>query len=136
MMKLRFIAFFMAFVPALCFSQSTLHFTYDAAGNRLTRATVAASRQKASPRRTIGSISPEEPLIRVSDERPNILHIDILNLNDAAHITIYTHSGIQYVSTEVHAGSMDIDITRIPKGPYILRIDWREDAEIWKMIKQ
>ncbi|MDL2323155.1 T9SS type A sorting domain-containing protein [Bacteroidales bacterium OttesenSCG-928-A17] len=126
------------------FSQTTVRFTYDKAGNRTSRVI------DMSQLRSSDSIeeTEEEPVIfedRIAETSikiyPNptegMLKIEIYNLpaEEKANIHLYDLSGNRILSKESDSVT-DIDITRQPAGVYVMVIVLGDKRTEWKIIKK
>lgn len=136
MMKRVFVTLFIITAASVvCFSQSTLHYTYDNAGNRTARTIIIGSQQ--SPRHNAAQRSDmfEDSRIKISGREANLLHVEIFELKGTAHVSIYDSSGKQYVSIDTSSSINDIDISIVPVGIYVLRIEANNEVNTWKLIK-
>ena len=136
-MKKLLMLLLMIVAPVVCFGQSTLHFTYDDAGNRTSRTIIINNRQ--SPRHAMDSSKSslyEDAQVRISNRETNVLHIEILGMQGTANVSVYDSSGKLYVSLDINSSPSDIDISALPNGVYVLRIDSNNKVNTWKLIKK
>ena len=134
-MSKLFIIVFMAVMPAVCFAQSTLHFTYDDAGNRTERTIVVSSQAPMLDATSVNNLY-EDTQIRISNNEANVLKVEIMGLQGTAHLSVYNSSGRQYVTTEITSTVSVVNISTVPKGVYVLSIDINGEKNTWKLIKK
>lgn len=128
-------------------SQSMISFSYDAAGNRISRTIVFNTSQANAP----AAPAEDEEITEVHSEMlsemilsiyPNptegILKIDIQNMPAGvkADISLYNSSGNLIVLEQGIDFSTTIDITSHPSGIYILKIIIGDEHTEWKIIKK
>lgn len=92
-MKKALISFIFAATSAVCFDQSTLHFTYDSAGNRTGRTIVVNSPAPQMSTSSENSLYKDES-IRISNHQQDVLTVEILGLKGAAQVAIYDKTTI------------------------------------------
>lgn len=129
---------FLLFVvaPFVGYSQSTLHFTYDDAGNRTSRTIVISSPQTPHHDKDTSVNLFEDTKFRIKEAGMNMLLIEILGLKNDAHLSIFDASGKTFLSSEISEAICNIDISAVPLGIYVLRIVTDGEESIWKFIKK
>jgi hypothetical protein len=78
----------------------------------------------------------EDAQVRISNRESNVLHIEILGMQGTANVSVFDSSGKQYVSVDLNTSPSDIDISMVPNGVYVLRIDSNNEVNTWKLIKK
>ena len=134
-MKRALISIIFAAMSAVCFAQSTLHFTYDSAGNRTERTIVINSSAPQMSTSSDNSLYKDES-IRISNHQQDVLTVEILGLNDAAQVAIYDSSGKQFIAVEINSSISNVDISAVPHGIYVLKIHANNKVNTWKLIKK
>ena len=133
------------------FSQDKVEYTYDAAGNRLSRTIILESQLRSA---AIAGQEPEEetaPQERVYSDKidqsniriyPNptkgILKIEITRTTEGnpIHIQLYDISGRMLLNEPDAAPFTDLNISEQPAGTYLLKIFSDNRTTQWKIIKQ
>lgn len=122
--------------PFMGYSQTTLHFTYDDAGNRISRTIVVRSLQTPHHDMKTSVDLYEDAKVRIKELNTDFLQVEILGLNNSANISIYDTSGKAFLSCDTLETISSIDISAIPRGIYVLRIVIDDDENTWKLIKK
>ena len=122
--------------PFAGYSQTTLHFTYDTAGNRTSRTIVVRSLQ--APHHDVKTSVDlyEDAKVRIKELGTDFLQVEILGLNNSANISIYDASGKTFLSSEISETVSSIDVSVVPQGVYVLRIGIDGEENTWKLIKK
>lgn len=126
-------------------AQTTYQFTYDASGNRLTRAVIVLKSATLSPD-SLQAKQERNPLddqIGLQKARiyPNptqgMLRIDLPGLTDQqAWILVYDPSGKQVVKKTALSSGNEVDLSAHPSGSYIMVIHIGQEKKEWKIIKE
>lgn len=116
--------------------QKKIHYTYDNAGNRIKRVLVVVSQNKPESPTTMTSLYRDEG-VEIKQEG-NTLKVGISdwNENDNARLSVLDYSGKQWLSELVSSTTSYLDVSRMPNGLYILRLDRNGHTETWKLIKK
>lgn len=122
-------------MSAVCFAQSTLHFTYDSAGNRTERTIVVNSSAPQMSTSSDNSLYKDES-IRISNHQQDVLTVEILGLTGVAQVAIYDSSGRQFIAVEINSSISNVDISSVPHGIYVLKILANGKTNTWKLIKK
>ena len=130
-----FIIIFVAVMPAVCFAQSTLHFTYDSAGNRTER-TIVVNSSAPQLSTSSGDALFEDEDIRISTIERNVLRVEVFALKGTAQVSIYDNSGKQYIASTLNSAVSNVDISSVPDGIFILKILANRKTNTWKLIKK
>uniref|UniRef100_A0AB33IWN0 Secretion system C-terminal sorting domain-containing protein n=1 Tax=Prevotella sp. GTC17253 TaxID=3236793 RepID=A0AB33IWN0_9BACT len=132
----------------LCFAfasqaQSTMSYAYDQAGNRVSRVIVLKSRAVKSQSHHTDSMSFREML---SDRQikiwPNPVQTELtvsisqFDSSSSATYSLYHPGGSVLEVNKPLTQSTAIDMTKYPRGIYILRITLYGQSSSWKIIKQ
>lgn len=134
-MKKALISFIFAATSAVCFGQSTLHFTYDSAGNRTGRTIVVNSPAPQMSTSSENSLYKDES-IRISNHQQDVLTVEILGLKGAAQVAIYDSTGKQFIAADITSTISNVDISTVPHGIYVLKILANGKTNTWKLIKK
>lgn len=144
-MRKSYLILSLASLPFVAKAQNSVSYSYDAAGNRVRRESVVpAPRAKAmlqslETRETsysdvIGSHSVQ---IKQDDEK-EVLKVSVLGLKSSDKCTfgVYTASGVQAILSDVKSESVEIDISSLPSGIYMMRVAINETSKTWKFVKK
>lgn len=135
-MKYLVLSILFVVAPFVGYSQTTLHFTYDDAGNRTSRTIVVRSLQAPDYDMNTSVDLYEDVKVRIKELSTDFLQVEILGLNNSASISIYDASGKAFLSCNTLETISSIDISALPRGIYVLRIDIDGDENTWKLIKK
>ena len=126
-------------------AQTNYGFTYDASGNRITRAVILLKSAKI-PSDTLVAKQTEKILedqIGLQKTRiyPNptkgLLQIDIPSLNDTESvIRVYDPSGRLIIQRTAIPKGNEVDLSTYPNGFYIMVIHIGQEKKEWKIIKE
>ena len=131
----------------VCHGQNhTVHFGYDANGNRISRSlTVAKMKQNINPTDTIKT---PESIVGTEDKfgnatlsvYPNPTHerliVSLQGLCDSSVTAcITTITGTVLILRDLSDGIQDFDLSHLSSGVYLLRLSSRNDSQTWKIIK-
>jgi hypothetical protein len=123
-------------------------YDYDNAGNRTKRKTILLNTLKSG---SVGGTEthPEEPEVQEQElgelsikiypnPTPGQLHVDLSGLdpNFPSSIKVVDISGVIVKSISSLTGSIDIDLSESPSGPYIMIISANNKSTTWRIIKQ
>lgn len=116
-----------------------ISFVYDAAGNRVKKEIILSTRSASM-------INYSDPFTEQLDEHKIVIYpnptqgqlrINIEGLNvSTAKFVIYNLRGQVVSKKQTDSGQIDIDISDVPNGVYILWIDIDGKMSSWKIIKQ
>lgn len=133
------------FASQTAHAQTTFKFTYDASGNRLTRAVIVLKSATLSPDSLLAKQA-EKPLddqIGLQKTRiyPNptkgMLRIDLPEMTgQQAMIRVYDPSGRQVVQKPAISSGNEVDLSSHPSGAYIMVIHIGQEKKEWKIIKE
>ena len=134
---------FLFFFNVNVFSQ-TVSYTYDQAGNRISRKVVTLPPPPQSAKQHVDSTSVEDVLsertiIIYPNPTRGALRVDINGGSDTEEelrIILYSGQGVQLYNSIVQPGINPVDMTAYPKGWYILRVIAGEDKKDFKVIKE
>ena len=122
--------------PFMGYSQTTLHFTYDDGGHRTLRTIVVSSLQSPHHNKNTSVDLFEDTKFRIKETETNLLQIELLGLKKDANIFIFDTSGKTFLSSKISEAVSNIDVSAIPRGIYVLRIDIDGEENTWKLIKK
>lgn len=125
---------------------STLHFGYDANGNRISRTLSVA---KANDENILGdTINAPELVTDITDLfgnakvsiYPNPTHekltVSLSGLvEESAIVRILTTTGIVIIMDDAKEGNRDFDLSRLTTGMYLLQLSTPSTTKTWKIIK-
>ena len=132
------------FISVVCHAQTTVEFTYDNSGNRITRTVISLKSAGIQPGSSDSDQEDEllEDQIGLQATRiyPNptkgLLRIDFPNLdNQEAAIRVFDSHG-KLIVQQPAAGSTEVDLSIYPPGFYIMTIHVGQDRKEWKIIKE
>jgi hypothetical protein len=135
--------FMIMLLPCLAYSQNKIHYTYDTAGNRISRTIVLNTVQKmaAQQEETIPVYRDLFADMNISIY-PNptkgqlIVQIDGLKTEQSVDIILYDMTGKIILKKTKVSATTDIDITGQAPGSYILKFFCGESTTEWKIIKE
>lgn len=140
-----YIGLLTAFFVAGGLQAQSIEYTYDMAGNRLTRKVITISTPAAAKRNTekADTVVVSDKLLALSIKiYPNpttgVLGVEILGASDDedVRITVFGGQGAQLHSIKAQTGVNPIDISAYPNGWYILRIVSGNENKEFKIIKK
>jgi hypothetical protein len=144
-MKTISLFLFFAGIMGLCkiaLAQDKVSYSYDAAGNRISRIIVMGELRADEPEvqeeETAYSEMLSELLIKIyPNPTRGLIRIEIQNLpvGETANITLYELSG-KLITMKQTSESTEIDITGQPAGIYLMKIIAGEKQTEWKIIKK
>ena len=134
-------------------SQTSVHYTYDNAGNRTSRTvSVGGGSQKSlsiyDP--NTGKVKDEKNLKSLEEKlgdmtitvypNPNrgqmVVKVENLPAGAATELKVYNTAGKLVFSKKPLLPYTDVDITGAPPGTYIMKIFIGKDESVWKVIKK
>ena len=123
-------------------AQATYSFTYDAAGNRLSRtiplksAHIASKDTLANQLKTFDDLIGKQPVKIYPNPTKGLLKVELPNLeNQNATLQVYSAKGDLIRNIVVTGTFTLIDLNSQVSGIYILRISIGELSADWKIIK-
>ena len=123
-------------------AQTTFSFTYDAAGNRLSRiiplksASIENKDTLANNQLTFEDLIGNRPVKIYPNPTKGLLKVEIPFTDEpSATLKIFSLQGGLVISKDVSSVFTEIDLSNQPAGMYILRIGIRELTSEWKIIK-
>jgi len=123
----------------VCESMSqVIRFSYDGAGNRIKRDTVTVQ-EITDKDREMHRFLKCEKLDKDITVKPNknsgSIHIDIKDIafTEPYHISLYAIDGYIVYETQELLNTSDIDISHLPKGVYILVVEYGNKSDAWKI---
>ena len=132
------LSFFMFMCFGEAFSQN-IHFTYDAAGNRIRREQVVRQPQQSQRK---AQLSDTWDNIKVSispNPTSGVVKVEIIGCesNDRISLSVKNASGQQIYAKSNASVSSNIDISSNPSGVYFLQIVLNDKCDrTWKIIKK
>ena len=145
------------FAPQL-FSQTTeIKYTYDAAGNRVTRRVVYLQEQrKADKKNAVASSATEESYMAEANKEESFLQhnlgesqikvfpnptqgkimLEITGSNKNASVSVFDMSGKMVFSKKQFGSSGQIDLSRQPNGVYVMKVLVGDKVSEWELVKQ
>jgi YD repeat-containing protein len=123
-------------------AQTTYSFTYDAAGNRLSRiiplksARIANQDTLANKQKTFDDLIGNRPVKIYPNPTKGLLKVEFPFVEEtSATLMVYSAQGALVRSIQVTSTFTEIDLSNQPSGMYILRIGIGELSSEWKIIK-
>lgn len=121
----------------------TVSYTYDQAGNRISRKVVTLPPPPQSAKPQVDSTSVEDVLSERSiiiypNPTRGALKVDINggDTEEELRIILYSGQGVQLYNSIAQPGISSVDMTAYPKGWYILRVIAGENKKDFKVIKE
>lgn len=122
----------------LAYSQTIVSYTYDAAGNRISRAV---------GKKVTRSISDDffdesdekviEKNLTVTEKGGKItILVRELDPDNPYEVSLYSSNGIQYYSNTIDTNSTTISLLDYPTGTYILTIKYDEETTTYKFARK
>ena len=123
-----------------------IHYSYDAAGNRIRREIVLApedslTRQSQVKKAMTSSCSDmlSGKTIRIyPNPTDGILKVDMAGCNDVeqCQVRLFNMSGQQLFNTDAPSSIVTVNLTTQPKGVYLLSIMINGEESTWRIIKK
>lgn len=138
-----YLLLYLTFIPTLSSAQR-IGYSYDASGNRIKREIVMPRHPAMAKQRKTIQVPPsfsdnlQEHLIKISpNPTDGVLQISITGLkaDDKCSLGLYTTQGTQILRKIVKADCMEINISKHPKGVYLLQVTINSHSTTWKIIK-
>lgn len=140
-MKVKFLLFIFLLSSLGVKSQEQMTFSYDAAGNRVSRVMVLAksgakNRQAALSQSLFDEVGGKQVQISPNTSTGHVL-VEMLGKSDCAvNLSVYNASGMQVYSHPLQNGRLDVDLSNNPSGIYILTIEVNGERQSWKIVKK
>lgn len=140
-----YLALFVLIIMSATVSSQSISYSYDQAGNRITRRVInlpaAPSKVKSNVPDSVVVIEEFSTFsIRIyPNPTRGALMIEMQELDDrgeGAKLLLYSNQGTLTQSLQAHNGLNPVDMTALPVGWYILRIQGKEGWKEYKIIKQ
>lgn len=123
-------------------AQEKMTFSYDAAGNRVSRVMVlaksSAKSQQAVPQSQslFDEVGGKQVKLYPNSSSGHVL-VEMLGKGDAsANLSVYNISGMQVFSEQMQGERLDVDLSSNPSGIYILTIEVDGEKQSWKIVKK
>lgn len=122
-------------------AQQSMSFSYDDAGNRISRVMVLAkssakSNQTVSSQSLFDEVGGKQVQISPNTSSGHVL-VEMLGKSDCAvNLSVYNASGMQVYSHPLQNGRLDVDLSNNPSGIYILTIEVDGERQSWKIVKK
>ncbi len=123
-------------------AQNHMSFSYDAAGNRVSRVLVLESFKARSASAPMSSDSFSDMVGNFAVQiLPNssIGHVlvEMIGKGDAiASLSVYNTSGMRVYHHDMTGERIDVDLSSNPSGIYILNIEVDKEKTSWKIVKK
>lgn len=125
-------------------AQNTISYTYDQAGNRISRITIPIGQNKAKRNtETTDSVVVKDVLGKLEvkifpNPTKGALGVDLTGINPdiITRISVYGGQGAQLYNAVAIEGLNPLDFSKYPEGWYILRIEAGTERKEYKIIKQ
>lgn len=140
-MKSRILLFLLLSASLSSHAQSKMTFSYDAAGNRVSRIMVLAksgakSQQVASTQSFFDEVGGKQVKIYPNSSTGHVL-VEMLGIGDVSvSLSVYNTSGMQVFSQSLEEERLDIDLSSQTSGIYILNILVDGEKQSWKIVKK
>ena len=128
---------FLFFVTRMT-AQTTIEYTYDAAGNRILRQAVRTTQPNISPQQHEERIV--IPILKMSifpnpTTGPVTIEIEKRS-EDSCTAVVYNIAGTQILSQPIHSTFTCVDLSQYPAGYYILQVTLNGANNSFKIIKE
>ncbi|MFV0397993.1 MAG: T9SS type A sorting domain-containing protein, partial [Bacteroidales bacterium] len=139
---IKLIIFNLFIIISVCIhSQSSINFSYDAAGNRINRSIVVtrASEQSKLQELPLKNDFEETRVTIYPNPTKGIISISIQGGNEEfknSSLALYSISGALITSNRISDRTVTIDIRGENKGMYILKLILDGQISEWKVIKE
>lgn len=144
-MRKSYLILSLASLPFVAKAQNSVSYSYDAAGNRVRRELVVpAPRAKAMLQSlemhgtSYSDVIDSHSVQIKQDDENEVLKVSVLGLKSSDKCTfgVYTASGVQALLSDVKSESVEIDISSLPSGIYMMRVAINETGKTWKIVKK
>lgn len=130
------------FCGSMLGSAQAVHYSYDAAGNRVRREIVI--NQQNAPQHNSRSTFYTDNLAddyRVklhTSSSSSVIRVEVVSQGECQYgtVTVFNLSGMKVNKVNIEDGSACVDISDSPNGVYIIHIDINGKTTDWKIIKQ
>lgn len=122
-------------------AQQSMSFSYDDAGNRISRVMVlskaiAKSDQAVSSQSLFDEVGGKQVQISPNSSTGHVL-VEMLGKSDCAvNLSVCNASGMQVYSHPLQNGRLNVDLSSNPSGIYILTIEVDGERQSWKIVKK
>lgn len=122
-------------------AQRGMTYSYDAAGNRVSRVlelatSGAKSRQATQSQSFFDEIDGKQVRIYSNSSMGHVL-VEMLGKGDSPMtLSVYNTSGMQIFSQSQQEERLDVDLSQQPAGIYILTIEVNNEKQSWKIVKK
>lgn len=137
--KSSFLILLLAAIPSFIHAQSSIGYTYDAAGNRILREPVRFRVQ----RENTDSLSMDQRMSRIGitvapnpTKGPITVTITGLSEEDVCFLSIYDISGKHVLTMPAFGESTSLDLTSFSSGYYLLQALVNDERYLTKIIKE
>ena len=141
-MKILFLTLLLSAFPLFCQAQGSVSYSYDAAGNRISR-TIVLDRGMQPSRKNKKGASHTDMLSKhhiaiTPNPTDRLLQVSITGLKtaDVCSMAVYKTSGLLVLTVPVAGDNTMVDLSSQPNGYYILSIDINGEKSSWKIIKK
>lgn len=132
-------------LPTASHAQRIIEYTYDGAGNRVSRQAYTSGRQAEDSWQT----APSEERMAASlfhdlsvkvcpnpTEGPLKVCLSGLKATDRCSLALYTPLGELILEEEANSDAVNIDLSHRPPGVYLLGISLNNETNTWKIVKK
>ena len=124
-------------LPCMMFSQN-VRYEYDEAGNRISRVVIIKTRSSHEDfeNRSFHDAFYDKNFIITSNN--NLLCVDFLEIGNTDRVStaLFNVSGVKMVGKSVKSNHIEIGLSHIPNGVYILQVIFNDDKYFWKIVKR
>lgn len=123
------------------YGQAEVEYSYDSAGNRITREIVlsqSSSRRENSDKEFYSDKLLEYTIRIYPNPTKGNLQVDILGVNNETivNISMYDLNGRLIDKASINSGRAQFDLITQPTGVYIMKIKIEDKTTSWKIIKE
>lgn len=127
-------------LASLTSSAQSITYSYDAAGNRVSRG-LTVSRMRKQERKTLNLAdgNDQEGKVRLTgDSRTGTVTVEIIGhrTGDRCEVSLYALSGENLLQLQLSESSVTLSLGAYPDGIYIVSVTLNGESEAWKITKR
>ena len=127
-------------LASLASSAQSITYSYDAAGNRVSRG-LTVSRMRKQERKTLNLADGndlEGKVRRTGDSRTGSVTVEIIGhrTGDRCEVSLYALSGEDLLQLQLSEPSVTLSLGTYPDGIYIVSVTLNGESEAWKTTKR
>ncbi len=144
MKRLR-LSFLLCLAPLLCAAQGRVAYTYDEAGNRISRQIVVPPAAQNASRAALktgidGTLAPDQKLRLTAWPLPakEVLHVraEGMNPTSVCVFSLFSAAGSKMLTESSGKTAVTLSLTGVPKGHYFLQVESEGKTTVMKITKE